>query len=97
VYDRFVPEVPTDVRATVRVLLRGLPHSDVAQRSIEGYVVLVTGKANVNGWPNQTLRDDDLEGIVWTTPRQVQRLIQNLRANSCVIDAIGVEAVADDL
>ena len=89
-----MPEVPTDVRATVRVLLRGLPKSEGGQRAIEGYVVLVTGAANPVTWPKADLEAGDLEGVVWTTPRQVASVVKNLRASSCVVDAFGVDVDA---
>jgi len=79
----------------VRVLLRGLPKSEGGQRAIEGYVVLVTGAANPVTWPKAELREGDLEGVVWTTPRQVASVVRNLRANSCVVDAFGVEVDPD--
>ncbi len=89
-----MPEVPTDVRATVRVLLRGLPPSQLGQRAIEGYTVLVTGPANPTIWSKVELQPGDLEGVVWTTPRQVPSVVRNLRASSCVVDAFGVEVDA---
>jgi hypothetical protein len=90
-----VPDVPTDVRATVRVLLRGLPLSELGQRSIEGYLVLVTGAANPVTWPKAELVAGDLEGVVWTTPRQVASVVRNLKKSTCVVDAFGVEADPD--
>ena len=80
--------VPTDVRATVKVLLRGEgPRAGV--RAVAGYSVLVMGEANPAAWPHGVVVPGDLEGIVWTTPRQVHTVVNNLRAAPGVADARG--------
>ncbi|GAC1352497.1 MAG: hypothetical protein NVSMB1_15930 [Polyangiales bacterium] len=78
------------MRATVRVLLRGLPPAEGAQRSVEGYMVLLTGAAIPDHWPNAKVLDGDLEGMVWTTPRQVTTVMRNLSNSVCVIDTKGI-------
>ena len=91
-----MPEVPTDVRASVRVLLRGLPKSEGAKRSIEGYVVLITGPARPSRWPEVALEEGDLEGVVWTTPRQAPRVQENLVKSACVVSTLAPPPRDDD-
>ncbi len=83
--------VPTDRRATVRVLLRlGTPYGGVpTQRKLGGYLVIIVGEAKRDDWPGAAVRVGDIEGIVWTTPRQVATVVNNLRACSGVVEARG--------
>lgn len=83
--------VPTDRRAVVRVLLRlGTPYGGApAVRRLSGYNVMIVGEAKPEDWPST--RVGDLEGVVWTTPRQVPQVVQNLRACEGVVDAKGAE------
>ena len=84
-------EVPTDRRATVRVLVRlGTPFGgEPTQRRIGGYMVILLGEAKAVDWSASRIRVGDIEGIVWTTPRQVPAVVNNLRACEGVIDARG--------
>jgi hypothetical protein len=86
-----VTNVPTDRRATVRLLIRaGTPFAgEHVQRKMGGYVVIVLGEAKQADWPGTAVRVGDLEGIVWTTPRQVTTVVNNLRAVAGVLDAHG--------
>jgi hypothetical protein len=86
-----VTNVPTDRRATVRLLIRGgTPFAgEHAQRKMGGYLVIVLGEAKQADWPGTTVRVGDVEGIVWTTPRQVTTVVNNLRAVAGVLDAHG--------
>lgn len=90
--------VPTDRRATVRVLMRlGTPFGGApTQRKLGGYLVIIIGEARVEDWPGETVRVGDVEGIVWTTPRQVATVVNNLRACSGVVDARGTMEEADE-
>ena len=85
--------VPTDRRATVRVLLRlGTPFGGApTQRKIGGYLVILVGEARREDWPDGKIRVGDVEGIVWTTPRQVSTVVNNLRACPGVVEARGPE------
>ena len=87
--------VPTDRRAVVRVLLRlGTPYGGApATRRIGGYSVMIVGDAKHDEWPS--FRIGDLEGVVWTTPRQVAQVVQNLRGCEGVADAKGSGDDAD--
>jgi len=82
-----VANVPTDRRAVVRVLLRlGTPYGGApAARQVAGYTVMIVGEPKPGEWPST--RVGDVEGVVWTTPRQVARVVENLRACEGVIDA----------
>ena len=84
-----VANVPTDRRATVRVLLRlGTPFGgSPTQRRLGGYLVIIVGEAKRDDWPGVAVRVGDVEGIVWTTPRQVSIVVTNLRACSGVVEA----------
>jgi hypothetical protein len=86
-----VANVPTDRRATVRVLLRlGTPFGGAAmQKKLGGYLVIIVGEAKRADWPGAAVRVGDVEGIVWTTPRQVATVVNNLRACSGVLEARG--------
>lgn len=81
--------VPTDRRAVVRVQLRlGTPFDgSPAARKIGGYTVMLVGEAKATDWPGH--QAGDLEGVVWTTPRQVARVVENLRGCEGVVDARG--------
>jgi len=83
---RVVANVPTDRRAIVRVLLRqGTPFGGAsAVRRIGGYNVMIVGDAKREDWP--TCQAGDLEGVVWTTPRQVPQVAKNLRGCEGVVD-----------
>lgn len=48
---------------------------------------MIVGEAKPADWPSA--RVGDLEGVVWTTPRQVPSVVQNLRGCEGVIDARG--------
>ena len=82
--------VPTDRRAVVQVLLRlGTSHGGApATRRIGGYNVMIVGEARHDEWPGLVVAGD-LEGVVWTTPRQVPQVIQNLRGCEGVVDVRG--------
>jgi hypothetical protein len=84
-----VANVPTDRRAVVRVLLRrGVPYGGApATRRVGGYHVMVVGEAKGDEWPSFEV--GDLEGVVWTTPRQVRQVVENLRTCEGVVDAKG--------
>jgi len=86
----------TDQRSTVRVLLRGFAASEATQRRIDGYVVYIAGDVTEGIWPPGTAQPGDIEGIVWTTPRQVTSVMRNLRANASVVAVYGNEKAADD-
>lgn len=81
--------VPTDRRAVVRVQLRlGIPYAgSPAARKLGGYTVMVVGEAKPSDWSMH--QPGDLEGVVWTTHRQVVQVVQNLRNCEGVIDAKG--------
>jgi hypothetical protein len=51
---------------------------------------MIVGEAKHDDWTNALA--GDLEGVVWTTPRQVSSVVQNLRGCEGVIDARGDEA-----
>jgi hypothetical protein len=87
-----VTNVPTDRRAVVRVLLRIPTPQGVTPgvRRVAGYDVMIVGEAKAADWP-QHYRAGDLEGVVWTTPRQVSRVVVNLLGLDGVIDARGEE------
>ena len=84
-----VANVPTDRRATVRVLLRlGTPFGGApTQRRIGGYLVIIVGEAKRDDWPESPVRLGDVEGLVWTTPRQITTVVNNLRACASVLEA----------
>lgn len=73
------------------MLLRlGTPYGGApATRRVGGYNVMIVGEAKPEEWPSS--RVGDLEGVVWTTPRQVPSVIQNLRACEGVVDAKGMD------
>ena len=75
----------------MRLLIRGgTPFAgEHAQRKMGGYLVIVLGEAKQADWPGIAVRVGDLEGIVWTTPRQVTTVVNNLRAVAGVLDAHG--------
>jgi hypothetical protein len=88
-----VANVPTDRRATVRVLMRlGTPFGGApTQKKLGGYLVIIVGEAKRDDWPGAQVRVGDVEGIVWTTPRQIATVVNNLKACSGVIEARGPE------
>ena len=81
--------VPTDRRAVVRVQLRlGVPFAgSPVSRKIAGYTVMVVGEAKRDDWADY--QDGDVEGVVWTTPRQVAQVVKNLRGGEGIVDAKG--------
>ncbi len=89
-YAARVANVPTDRRYVVKVLLRlGTPYAGApAARRIGGYMVMIVGEAKAADWPG-CQRVGDLEGVVWTTPRQVSQVVQNLLACEGVVAAKG--------
>jgi hypothetical protein len=82
--------VPTDRRATVRLLLRGVPTTESRQLRLAGYLVIVIGDAVADAWPDAVVEPGDLEALVWTTPRQVAQVVNNLKAVAGVIATRGV-------
>ncbi len=84
--------VPTDRRAAIRVLLRGdgRPLAAPAARRVAGYSVMVIAEARPDAWPDVQVRPGDVEGILWTTPRQVLSALNQLRASGEIVDAKGV-------
>lgn len=50
-------------------------------------MVMVVGEAKPDDWP--LYEAGDLEGVVWTTPRQVAQVKTNLREIEGVIDTKG--------
>jgi hypothetical protein len=85
---RLVANVPTDQRSAVKVLLRlGTPFGGApANRRIGAYVVLILREARVDDWPG-FYRVGDVEGVVWTTPRQTAQVIESLRVHPEVVAA----------
>ena len=83
--------VPTDRRATVRVLVRGsgAEGSAPAQRKIGGYLINILGEAKPEDWLDSPFEIGDLEGIIWTTPRQVEGVMKNLRATAGIVAVKG--------
>ncbi len=81
--------VPTDRRATVRVLLRGAGGAaeEGRTRKIAGYLVIVLSQAKPEDWPGITLEPGDLEAVTWTTPRQVAQTVANLEASGAIVAA----------
>lgn len=91
-YAAEVANVPTDRRCIVKVLLRlGTPYAGApAARRIGGYMVMIVGEAKPGDWEGRQ-RAGDLEGVVWTTPRQVAQVVSNLRTCEGVVAAKGDE------
>ncbi|MBI2389665.1 MAG: hypothetical protein HYV09_08715 [Deltaproteobacteria bacterium] len=81
--------VPTDRRSLVKVLLRlGIPFDGApVTRKIGGYTVMILGPAKPEDWPEY--QPGDLEGMVWTTQRQVQQVVRNLTGVQGVVAARG--------
>jgi hypothetical protein len=52
-----------------------------------GYTVMIVGEAKREDWP--AYEAGDLEGVVWTTHRQVDQVVRNLRACEGIIGAKG--------
>lgn len=77
---------PTDVRKSVRLLVRARPNGDMpAQVRLGSYVAAILGPAQSKHWPPQLLQPGALEGIVWTTSRQAPRVADELRAHPDVL------------
>ena len=78
-------EHPTNVRVSLRVLLRGLPLPEGARHPIAGHPVLVIGRAKAAAWPGVEFDKGDLEGVVWTTSDESEDVASALRANARVV------------
>lgn len=77
---------PTDVRASVRILVRARgPGEAPAQLRLGSYVAAILGPASASQWPPQALQAGALEGIVWTTSRQAPRVRDELRTHPDVL------------
>lgn len=72
----------------VRVQLRlGIAYAgSPAARKLGGYTVMIVGEAKPD-WPAHA--PGDLEGVVWTTHRQVAKVVENLRGIEGIVDAKG--------
>jgi hypothetical protein len=81
--------VPTDRRAVVKVQVRLSTASITAPstRQIGGYTVIIVGEAKASDWPN--FKAGDLEGVVWTIPRNVAQVMRNLTGQPGVVDLRG--------
>jgi len=80
--------LPTEPHSIVRVLLRGMSLSQgERERRIGGHVVMITGKATPQKWPDHRLEGGEMEGIVWTTAGQLLDVVNDLRDNAGVLDA----------
>jgi len=62
--------VPTSVQIAVRVLVRGLPLSEGVKWFLEGYQVVITGRARPHDWPGQNVERGDLHALHWCAPRE---------------------------
>ncbi len=64
----------------MRVLLRlGTPYGGApTTKKVGGYTVIIVGEAKREDWPPGVHGVGDLEGVVWTTPRQVTTVVANL-------------------
>jgi malic enzyme len=82
--------VPTDRRATVRLVIRGMTMTEARQLRLGGYLVIVLGEPSVEAWPGVYLEQGDQEAIVWTTPRQVDQVVANLLGLPGVVAARGL-------
>lgn len=81
---------PTDVRRSVRILVRARgPGEAPAQLRLGSYVAAILGPAATDHWPPQALQPGALEGIVWTTSRQASRVADELRAHPDVLAVDG--------
>lgn len=56
-------------------------------RQIGGYTIMILGEAKPADW--QGWQPGDLEGMVWTTPRQVAQVMRNLAGQPGVIATFG--------
>jgi len=78
--------VPTDERAIVRLLLRGLARVGVgAMLRVSSYPVIALGPPDPARWPDAA--EGDVEGIIWTTPRQAHTIAASLRSAEHVVEA----------
>lgn len=82
--------VPTDRRATVRLVIRGIVVNEARQLRLGGYLAIVLGDPAADAWPDVKLEPGDQEAIVWTTPRQVDQVVANLKAVPGVVAARGL-------
>ena len=82
---------PTDKRAVVRVLLRESPPigGEGTTRMLAGYMVIILGPVKPGEWPGIAVEPDDIEGMAWTTPRQLHAVVKNLLACPTVVHARG--------
>lgn len=77
---------PTDVRKSVRLLVRARPSGDIpAQLRLGSYVAAILGPAQSKHWASNVLQPGALEGIVWTTSRQAQRVADELKSHPEVL------------
>jgi hypothetical protein len=77
---------PTDVRRSVRILLRARSSGEApAQVRLGAWVAAVLGPASPSHWPPQALAPGALEGIVWTTSRQAPRVAEELQRHPDVL------------
>jgi hypothetical protein len=78
---------PTDVRQSVRILLRARSTGDEApaQLRLGAWVAAVLGPAVASHWPPQAMKPGALEGIVWTTSRQAPRVAEELQRHPDVL------------
>ncbi|GAC1394108.1 MAG: hypothetical protein NVSMB47_02570 [Polyangiales bacterium] len=84
--------VRTTRRASLRVLLRGLPIPDQATRlRLHGHMVLVLGRAAASGWAEGVVQPGDVEGMIWTTAAEIQAQVAGLLGKP------GIVAVRGDL
>lgn len=82
---------PTDVRTSVRLLLRARSTGSEAPAQVRlgGWVAAILGPAVASHWPPQAMLPGALEGLVWTTGRQAQRAAEELRKHP---DVLAVDA-----
>jgi hypothetical protein len=81
---------PTDVRKSVRLLVRARPNGEVpAQLRLGAYVAAILGNAQPDHWSPSVLKPGALEGIVWTTSRQAPRVADELKNHPDVLAVDG--------
>jgi len=77
--------VPTSVQVAVRMLVRGLPLPEGVKWKLEGYQVLITGRARAEDWPNERVERGDLDSVLWCAPREAPSIVENIRTSPNVI------------
>jgi len=77
--------IRTSVQVAVRVLIRGLPLSEGVKWKLEGYEVLITGRARALDWPNERVNSGDLDAVLWCMPREAPSIADNLSASPNVV------------